>query len=438
MRRLGAAAFALACLFPASVFAAEVTRIASSFEENDPFGMFLDVGFAYTRDVAKITREHHQDATVLDVAELIYTGNDTRLTGDLHIGLWQDVEFHFGLPIVLSQSRTRRFAAGTDESNSTIVHNCLNPDGTLIDPNCPNTRANEQPMFNMTPAKAGDPPGTSFDSNRGGIGDMTFGLAYAIFNQRKDETKPMWIVGIDYTAPTAALLDPTLDPLDTSNPARRNFGDRFHKYKFFTAFSRRMGVADPYVQFHYTVPFRGPKWYSNCDHPSRSMGRPGNCNTPDWTRSETGIRIPHVAGMQAGTEFNLWDDAAKASKFAIDFRGIATYVSEGRYFNPLSDAFGKMLYTEEYMSMGGQVGLVAYLADYLQLKGNVSLVYNTDHLLTNEPIGKDVDGSGNVDVDTNPAEINPNFDWRADMVSRRFRATENTIFHVDVSLTFNF
>src|SRR5206468_12881102 len=56
-------------------------------------------------------------------------------------------------------------------------------------------------------------------------------LAYAFFNQWKDSSKPMWVVGIDYTAPTAEALDPTVG---TSMSARGKLGDSNHKYKFFT------------------------------------------------------------------------------------------------------------------------------------------------------------------------------------------------------------
>ncbi len=65
-------------------------------------------------------------------------------------------------------------------------------------------------------------------------------------------------------------------------------------------------------------------------------------------------------------------------------------------------------------------------------------LYNTDHALTDERIGKDLDGNGSVDLTDNPAEINPNFDFRTDYVSRRFYASESTDFRLDLSATFAF
>src|SRR4051794_20185470 len=109
--------------------AAEITRIASSFEEGDPFGMFIDVGFERSQNRMKITRENHQFGTLQDVDELRFVDIDTRLNIDAHIGLYQDLEFSFGLPIVFGQDRRWRFAqtpgSPTNAGNSTITNNCV-------------------------------------------------------------------------------------------------------------------------------------------------------------------------------------------------------------------------------------------------------------------------------------------------------------------------
>ena len=48
MSRLRAVLAALMLGAPFVASAAEVTRVASSFEDDDPFGMFIDVGFERT------------------------------------------------------------------------------------------------------------------------------------------------------------------------------------------------------------------------------------------------------------------------------------------------------------------------------------------------------------------------------------------------------
>lgn len=428
MRCLGRALTVLVALVCAGAQAAELTRLASSFDDDHPFGMYIDVGFERTQHREKIVREAHQAGQVQDVSELRYTMIDSRLNLDAHIGLWKDLDFHFGLPIVFQQDRKWRYAAGTDDTNSTLANNCIQPNGELLDPNCPVYGSGHRPI---TPISTEGP-----NSYRGGFGDMTFGLAYAIFNQRRDDTKPVWVLGVDYTAPTASLLDPTAE---TTSEARGAMGDRNHKYKVYTTFSRRMGIADPYVQLHYTLPWHGSGWYSNCDHPDPSrMGRPDNCNTDVWSRAETGIKLPHRGGMIFGTEFNAYDSPETRQKVALDLRAIATYVSEGRYYNEVSDLFGKLMSTGDYFELGGTAGFTAHAAEYVHLKALATLLYQTEHTLTNETIGKDVDGTGTVDVAKSPIEVNPNYDWRVDMLSRRLRSAESVVFRIDVQATFAF
>src|SRR5439155_517102 len=198
-------------------------------------------------------------------------------------------------------------------------------DGTVIN-GCATTNVGHEQMFQVP-----------YDTFRGGIGDMTFGLAYAFFNQKRDDTKPMWIVGFDYTAPTSDLNDPTV-PTDNANKGK--IGEKTHKYTWYMSFSKRVGVADPFFKVWYTLSYWGPGYYSNCDHPDSTaagggptMGLPGNCNNGDWSRQETGLKPAHRGGVIFGSEFNAYDEPSKHQKVAIELRGVATYVSEGRYFN---------------------------------------------------------------------------------------------------------
>jgi hypothetical protein len=275
---------------------------------------------------------------------------------------------------------------------------------------------------------------------------MHFGLAYAFFNQNRDDTKPMWIVGMDYEAPTAKQRDPSQD--NTVTGERGNVGDRVHKYTFYTSLSRKTGVADPYFKLHYTVPVQGPGAYSNCSNrtqnPSTGMfesptlGRPGNCFTGPWNRKETGIQAPHLGGFLFGTEFTAFSEQTKAQKFSLDLRVIGNYVSAGRYYNELSAALRKLLATQDYFQIGGQVGAVASAGEAFILRASGTFLYNTDHTLTNEVIGQDVNNNGSVDVTEFPGELNPNFDFRTDLVSRRFRATESKTFRLELSAAFSF
>jgi hypothetical protein len=434
MFRLRAVLATLLLGAPFTASAAEITRIASSFDEDDPFDLFADVSFTRTQNRSKIVREQLAPGGGgrQDVNELWFRGVDSRLNIDLSIGLYRDLQFSFSLPLVLQQNDSYDFVAGTTPETSTIINNRVNPDGSIA----PGRTA----LFTV------DPTGTT--SRRGGLGNMRFGLAYAFFNQKTDPSKPDWIVGIDYEAPTASQRDPSVDnTLEDSE--RGNVGDRVHKYTFYTSFSRRIGVADPYFRAHYTLPVAGPGIYSNCFNraqtttggfESPTLGRPDNCFNGPWNRKETGIKSPHMAGFLMGSEFLAFNDRTKNQQFALDVRAIGNYVGRGRYYNELSSVMGKLLATQDYFQVGGLLGVTATAGGAFKLRASGTFLYNTDHTLTDEVIGKDLDGNGGVDVD-NPdkqLEVNPNFDFRTDLVSRRFRATEGKTLRLDVMATFMF
>ncbi|WP_225409321.1 hypothetical protein [Stigmatella hybrida] len=453
MYRLRAVLAALTLGAPLAANAAEITRIASSFEENDPFDLFIDVGFERTQTRAKITREQLDplgENGRIEASEVWFKGVDSRLNIDLAVGIYKDLEFSFGLPLILQQNDSYGYVSGTSDENSTIPNNCIRPDGTeitTVNPEtslverCSETGSGAQGLFTV--------PSTS---KRGGLGNMRFGLAYAFFNQADDDTKPTWILGIDYEAPTAKLRDPSQDNTEATEE-RGNVGDRVHKYTFYTSFSRKLGVAEPYFRVHYTLPVTGPGIYSNCFNrtedgsSSPTLGTPKNCGSKDWNRKETGIKAPSMAGFVFGTEIATYNNKNKNQQFSLDLRTIGTYVSRGRYYNELSSALHKLLVSQDYFQVGGMIGATASAGEAFRLRATGTFLYNTNHTLTDEDLGKDLNNNGRIDISPTVGEnkeeipneeLNPSFDYRTDLPSRRFRATESKTFRLELSATFAF
>ena len=423
----------LLCFVATSAQAAEITRVASSFEPNDPFGMFADLTYNFTLNDAKITREWYQNGTNQDVSELRYKMQEHRLDADIHLGIFKDLELHFGLGYVFAQDRQWGFAKGTDDTNSTITNNCLRANGDAFNPVTGGQRACgiTQPMFAFD-------QNTGQQSYRSGLGDITFGLAWAVLNQKKDDTSATWVLKFDYTAPVAQVINPS-EP--TTASSRGPVGDKLHRYRFSTAISKRIGFADPYFSLHYTLPWQSSGFYTNCDNPSPDrMALPGNCGMEGWSREQTGVQPPHIGGFIFGSEFVMFESANKHQKVALDLRGSVTYVSEGRYYNEMSDLFGKLLYSGDYLNLAGRAGLVGHAAEFVHFKVFGELGYNTEHTLTGENIGKDLVEplNGTVDVTSNPREISPNFDYRIDRVGRRFRIEEYFVVKGTVQVSFNF
>jgi len=269
-----------------------------------------------------------------------------------------------------------------------------------------------------------------------------FGIAWAPYNQKKDDTKPTWALRFDYQGPTASLLNPSQA---TSSSARGNIGDKAHRFIFGTALAKRIGIAEPYFKVDYTLPVASNGSYSNCDpveeNPNgtfEGLGRAKNCIEPGWLNVGTGLKPAHVGTVAFGTELTVFQRPDRFQRVVFDLRALFAYVSDSRSFNEISDLLGKLLWTSDYGSVGGQVGFIGQAADFVTLKANVSLLYNSEHSLTSETIGRDLDANGTVDVTASPQEINPNYDYRVDRAGRRFRTQEQFVFRLQVTASFNF
>lgn len=432
MGRLSAVVTAASMLaLAAPTRAAEITHVATAAEPDSAFNLDLSLRWERTQKRATITRERATGATpferVDDVAELSYSEITNVLIPRVAAGLYQDVEIHFEMPYYLGQDVAWKYANGiTLDTQSNVFTNGINANGTSCGGNCP--------LF-----AAGTRDTTVY---HGGVaGDLKAGLAWGIFSDRKDDTKPFWLVGIDITFPTSTLYDPWAGRNSTNNylspyavPSKvAGVGQKIWKFDLQTALSKRMGPIDPYFKAHLTLPSRFSSTYSNCDHVNDAVNPPpgtavtkANCALPQW-QDAAGAELPWNTGLVFGTEFVPLEDKVEGQKVVIDLRLTAEYTSKSRWYNELTDATGKLLYTDSYMQMGGQVSFLFRASKYVAVQGEAGYAWVSPHLLTGEPLG--VNGT---------ADQNPNFDWRWDAPGRRFRLSSASVFSLQLSGILNF
>jgi hypothetical protein len=414
----------LASVVSLSAGAAEVTRVASSFVDDTPFQMYVDVDFARTQQNATLVRQWHSGGNLVELPELRYQNTDTRLNIDAHIGLYRDLEFHYGVPYIFGQDETWKLSSSNTAASSTILNNCLNADGTLTNPSCPSTGIGASSIF-AVPNK----------SSRSGLGNMTFGLAWAPFSQKRDDTKPTWLIGLDWQAPTATAIDPHLR---TSSSNKGDVGDGEHWFTFRTALSRKYDALEPYFKAQVSFTNQAGGFYSNCSNlSSANSAQPNNCGQGPWMRSETGIHQPTIGGVEFGTEI-MASETPYGERFGFDFGAIGNFVGPGRYYNELSYELGKLLYSDDYLQVGAKVGVIAQPSKWFYLKAYGTLLYDTEHSITDEATGRDLSGAGAVRLTPGSPDINPNFDSRVDAPNRQFRAADSFTFRLDVSASILF
>jgi hypothetical protein len=408
--RLGFFVAATLAALPAG--AAELTRVLS-VEPNYPFALQLSARYDREQERATITRE--QGATgsgpVVDRPELRYGRIRNDVVSRFAVALYTDLELHVEVPYVL----------GDDTSWRSAVQNGIPVTGTIT-----NTSIN--PLGQMTQPYALFSVGTSDTTvfHGGRVGDVKAGLAWAVFNDRRDDTKPTWVVGLDATLPTAELYDPAKDRTGPNRGSpyfvdtkRGPLGEKIWKWDFYTALSKQIGAFDPYFKVHVTGMTPTAATYSNCDHASDLGFNAANCSDPKL-KDDAKARLPYLLGVTFGTELIPYEDAREDQKVAFDLRFFADYTSRQRFYNELTDASGRIHMTEAYATLGGLAALYLRASKNLSLDASAALSTKTSHFLSGEYLG-------------DPAKMNPNFDARYDAVGNRFRITEASVFTVSAT-----
>ncbi len=423
--------------------AAEITEVASRGEPGNPFQLHIAIRWDRLQERAQITRE--REAAGADEDELRYTRTRNAIVPRIAVAIAEDLDFHFEIPYVLGDDRSWRFGTrenaptgGVPSYVSSIENNVIDAEGNVAGA-C--ASALGCPLFPVAP--------TTTVYHGGRAGDLTAGVSWGIFNDQKDRTKPYWLVGLDVTFPTAALYEPALDrgtgwssPYDV--PGKPGpFGEKVWKWDFFTVLSRRLGPIDPYVKAHATLMSKSSSTYTNCryadqlstlssSNPVRQMTQQGaiNCKDSSWSDA-AGAQLPWIAGLTFGTEFVPYEDAAEQQKVTLDLRLWADYTSSQRFYNELTDANGKLNWTEDYLTAGAFAGLYLRASKYVSLQATASLSTMTSHYITGESLGKDGSNPTLAAIAADPTLLNPNFDWRYDPAGRRFRLSEVALFELN-------
>jgi hypothetical protein len=426
--------------------AAEVTRVASRGEPGNPFQLHLSVRWDRLQERAQLSRE---DLTGGRGDELRYSRSVTSVVPRIAIALAEDLDVHFEWPYVLRDDRSWRFGmyrgAPTGGGSvgvgplSSIESNAIDAGGNP----CPGAPC---PLFPVAP---------STTVYRGGrSGDLVTGLAWGIFNDRKDPTKPYWLVGLDVTLPTAALDDPAADRgTDWSSPwvLRTNpgpFGEKVWRWDLHTVLSRRVGPIDPYLKAHLTLLTKSSSTYSNCDHaqalavaspavpvPQLNAQAPAACLAGG---ADARAKLPWIAGLTLGTELVPFERSADGQKVSLDLRLWGDYTSSARFYNELTDASGKLHWTDEYLTVGAFLGLYFRTSRWLSFHATAALSTKTDHLVTGETLGRNRGDPSVAEVTADPSLVNPNFDWRYDAPGRRFRLSEVALLDVQLGALLQF
>ena len=185
--------------------AAEVTRVASSFEEDNKFDLHFGVNYDFDFKKAAILREWSDGTNNRLAKDLIYRQRRQTVTASVEIGLYHDLSIYAELPIVVADNRDYGF----DQEASTCTFPSDNTGETI---NCVD-KTNSSTLRDFIVPRDGfdslsptDPYNqfTGVDTEliftgptRRGLDQLHVGIKKGLLNQSKLSHMPNWVLAAE-------------------------------------------------------------------------------------------------------------------------------------------------------------------------------------------------------------------------------------------------
>jgi hypothetical protein len=303
-----------------SALASEETRVVSGSQGKGDFpDVDLYVTWLRLHRTAAVGRELGDPSTTgrtTVVKDLFYkeTRNVLRLRAD--IGLFRDLSLFVIAPLVLSDDRSLDFdrrgnscagvpptgmgpapepgpsASCVDEGNSTLLRDGILPGAGMASYGL--DAPHERPFARPSQTVFRGP-------TRKGFEYVAVGLSWALMNQKRDPTKPTWILRFEPRLQVGETMsfDP-VKPLDN-----KAVGLGYHQFVFSTVFSRKFVHFEPYMAAWYMLP--------------KETGSSPFGKYPLGTEGFGGPQ--HRAGAQMGVELVAYDDVRARTRVTVEVRG---------------------------------------------------------------------------------------------------------------------
>ena len=395
--------------------------MVTALDENDTFDFHLTAAWLHDVQSAAIKRESQAMGNGIQVVpDLKYAQTTDLLDLRTDFGILWDVGLHVDLPIVLAQSNNLTLDSGRPAGNSTFVRDGIYPayDGTSS---------------------------TVFQSpTRSGLQYLGLGIQWAVFNQKRDDTKPTWTLGFD--ADLDVFKDMRFDPANPTGNTGVGLG--YHQLLWSTWVSKRFRHFDPYFGATYMLPIRT-----------------NGSIYQDLGGGQTSVNPQQLAMVMIGVEQIAWENASGDQRVTVQVQAHAAEHFAGRgtseLWEPLSghpgctltatttaeqcrqsldvttDAMGNQHAAaypgvsdiDAYGSFGGEAGLNIQVGKYIRFHGLFGLTLDAPHFITNASAGVDTNRDGHVDS-SDPKEANPTYREAIDLPGRRFQVEASKDWHL--------
>ncbi|MEE9382732.1 MAG: hypothetical protein V3V08_04890 [Nannocystaceae bacterium] len=312
--------------------ASEVTRVASSFEEDNPFDLHFGVAYDYEFKRASLLREWSRTNGSNRLAkDLIYQRNRQTVTPRIEIGLFHDLSVYVDLPVVVSDDRNYSFdqnepcvypdalGSATGERTATCVNKYNS--STIRDAIVPRDGFDALNKTNPYRQFTGEDTRLIFRGpTRRGIDQLHVGIKKGLMNQGSQPHLPNWVIGVEGRFAVGQAMQFTRDiGIDTSGTAANEVvGRGVHELGAWTSLSHRHRFLEP---------FFGAHW--------RQSIRASGSQFVRYRGAVDKVNPMSTAGFFVGSEVVPWERRASKQKVAFSFAGSANLRYGGREYSEL-------------------------------------------------------------------------------------------------------
>jgi hypothetical protein len=324
---LGVSACLGLALVSQTASAGEVTRVASSFEENDKFDLYLGVSYEFDNKRASVLREFSSDRGNRLVRDLVYKQSRHMVTPLLEIGLYHDLSIYTAIPIVVADQR--RYELDKSDGDDCIFPQDVQATNEI--PTCVN-------KSNSTSIRDGIIPAAGWDSlqreaayeqfrddatdiifrspQRKGLDQIHAGIKYGLMNQSKLSHLPNWVIGLEGRFSIGNPMQLTRD-IDLTDPSsNHSVGRGQHELGAWTALSRRHTFLEPFFTGYWRMGVRATK-----------------TELQSFAGAQTERDPPQYMGTRFGTEIVPWENEEKQQKVSLILSGNLDFQTRGRAYS---------------------------------------------------------------------------------------------------------
>ena len=416
--------------------AADITDVASSFEPENAFDFRFRFRYDHTEKRAQIKRELEGlpgQTAIQNVRDIAYQQSRDSLALRAELGLYHDLMLSLELPIILNEQSTYQYDKGISAANSTTVN-----DGIISTPYDATTGS--APTDSRTLLK-GAQRGAIAGSGGDAFDTFNVGLTWAPFSQKRDHTKPTWILGFE-----GQFSVGTIKKFDRLQSTNHGVSEGIHRLIFKTAVSRRLGWFEPYIGIWYLLPIprsdslfvdRGPNQISKS--PQHQAGTSFGVEAVPFDRPKRGHKIAidlrgrieaHFNGLGYSEAFELLAGSPGLACNAAS-QNLACDPSMNGSTNTVQQSYQGKPYTgltniENYTTLGADAAVTAQISRYSHFRVGFDYTHDQSHLITGDDIGQP-GSSGRV---TNAADYNPAYRPIVDLPGRRYRVDNVNVYTV--------